>query len=330
MSPPSGAARVRFSVVSFAPRGSRLAVVGSCPELGEWNVDRAQRMSCRLGDGRLQSEPDFHWCDVTLPAFCGTLDPAVEYKFIELDGQGNVRWEELRGTTNRRLVFNGETTNEVVLLPVERFAEGGGSECDHTGRFYQGVKERKEISVRRVLAQLFVGSCPRLESHIDYLRQLGVTTVVNFQTEGDCRANCVAGIGMEDDPMSIAKVYESRGMQYVWMPTFDMDTDGRALMLPQASFVFAGLIRRGHVVYSHCNAGVGRSVAAVCGYLAFVLGLSLTQMQHVVAGARPVAFFDFEALNRARPHYEAMFGQAADDASDDKCRAESLALLACA
>ena len=37
------------------------------------------------------------------------------------------------------------------------FAEPGGSEGDHTARFYQGVKERGEISVRKVLNQLLGG-----------------------------------------------------------------------------------------------------------------------------------------------------------------------------
>lgn len=52
-------------------------------------------------------------------------------------------------------------------------------------------------------------------------------------------------------------------------------------MLPQASFLFAQVLRRGHTIYSHCNAGVGRSVAAACGFLTFALGLSLRQMQYV-------------------------------------------------
>jgi len=91
-----------------------------------------------------------------------------------------------------------------------------------------------------------VGSCPRQRSHIDYLQSLGITTVFNFQTEDDCKRNCVAGIGMEEDPLAVSKIYESKGMQYIWMPTFDMSTDGRAQMLPQASFLIAQVLRRGH------------------------------------------------------------------------------------
>ena len=91
-------------------------------------------------------------------------------------------------------------------MPVVRFAEPGGGESDHTARFYQGVKERGEISIRKVLEQLFVGSCPRHRSHIDQLKSLGVSVVVNFQTEEDCKRNCVSGIGMEEDPMAVSRV----------------------------------------------------------------------------------------------------------------------------
>lgn len=324
---PEAPRAVRFSVVSFAPKGVQLAVIGGCLELGDWAIERAPKLQCRLGETRLQSEPDFHWVDVPfkdLPA-----DGSVEYKFVELDG-AKVKWEDLGSPKqNRRLELDSERAGDVALLPVVRFAEGNGGESDHTGRFYQGVKDRGEISVRRVLSQLFVGSCPRQKEHIDYLKSsLGVTVVVNFQTEEDCKRNCVAGIGMEEDAHAVSRLYASLGMEYIWLPTFDMSTDGRAQMLPQASFLFLSLLRRGHVIYSHCNAGVGRSVAAACGCLHFGLGLSARQMQHVVAASRPVAFFDFKALERARPHYEAMFGSVVEDETRDyKCHAEALATL---
>ena len=241
--------------------------------------------------------------------------------------------------------------DQTVLLPVVRFAEPGGGESDHTARFYQGVcgfvgasfsdarlvhavdpsvlveasrtlqvKERGEISIRKILSQLYVGSCPRNRSHIDQLHSLGISVVVNFQTEEDCKRNCVSGIGMEEDPLAVSRVYDSKGMQYIWMPTFDMSSDGRAQMLPQASFLFGQLIRRGHTVYSHCNAGVGRSVAAACGYLTFFLGLSQRQMHHVMASSRPVAYFDFEALERARPRFQALFAGEETAEADSKCK----------
>eukprot|EP00913_Durusdinium_trenchii_P031664 g29651.t2 len=100
---------------------------------------------------------------------------------------------------------SGETDPDsgALLLPVERFAEPGGSESDHTARFYQGVKERQEISVRKVLR-----------------------------------------LGLEDLP-------------------------------------------------------------------------------GVMASSRPVAFFDFEALHRARPHYDALFGAEGSDGDGDGAAVET-------
>lgn len=320
--------RVRFSVVSFAPPGVSLAVIGSTPSLGKWNPKNAVPLKAKLADTRLRSEPDYHSADIEIPEL---NSETIEYKFIECSSE--IKWEDLGGQKNRNLkleednVTHTDDGEALLLLAVERFAEPGGSEHDHTSRFYQGVKDRGEISVRKVLNQLFVGSCPRQRSHIDYLKSLGITTVFNFQTEEDCKRNCVAGIGMEEDPLAVSKLYEAKGMQYIWMPTFDMSTDGRAQMLPQASFLFAQVLRRGHTVYSHCNAGVGRSVAAACGYLTFALQLSLRQMQHIMAGSRPVAFFDFEAMERARPRYKALFGTESLSEEDQKCQQEALALL---
>jgi len=308
---------VRFSLTCFAPVGHRLAIVGNCKELGEWRPNDARIMACRLGDGRLHSEPDFHWVDIELPAKLALQSPGVEYKFIELDGS-QVHWEQLDGDVNRQLRLD-ERFEELYLLPVEKFGTAK-NESDQTASFYSGVKQRGEISVRRVTSQIFIGSCPRSVAHIDYLSSLGITAVANFQSEEDCKNNCVAGIGMEQNAEAVRNEYERRGMRYIWTPTADMSSDGRTKMLPQTSATFAGLLREGHVVYSHCNAGVGRSVSAVCGYLSFILGFSDRQLQHVVASSRPAAFFDFDALHKARPVFEANYLQ-----NSAASRAEALA-----
>lgn len=65
-------------------------------------------------------------------------------------------------------------------------------------------------------------------------------------------------------------------------------------------------------------------MAAACGYLTYALGLSVRQMQHVVASSRPVAFFDFEALERARPRYEALFNGDGEQEVDLRCKDRDL------
>ena len=47
----------------------------------------------------------------------------------------------------------------------------------------------------------------------------------------------------------------------------------------------------------------------------------------MMASSRPVAFFDFEAMERARPRYQALFAEEGDAMKDAKCKEEALALL---
>ena len=313
------AMKIRFSVVSPAPVGVCLAVCGSSKSLGEWKEQHAVRLKAHLAADsklpRLLSEPDFHSADIEVPEL-GTED--IQYKFLELGTKDNIiKWEkEIHTLKHEDEDVMHKDGGPVVLLPVVRW-ESDASEKSITSLFFQGVKERGEISVRQVLSHLFVGSCPRSLEHIDFLHSLGITAVLNFQTEDDCTKNCIPEIGMDKNPLAVRDFYDSKGMQYIWMPTWDMDTQGRANMLIQASFLLAQILRNGHRVYLHCNAGVGRSTAAACGYLTFVLGLSARETQHVVASSRPVAVFNFEAIEVARPRYKALF-------EDGRCKEEAL------
>lgn len=80
-------------------------------------------------------------------------------------------------------------------------------------------------------------------------------------------------------------------------------------MLPQAVFLLHGLLENGHTVYVHCNAGVGRSTAAVCGLLMYVLGWSLRKVQYFVTARRPAVYIDEEALVQAQAGFMHKFGQ---------------------
>lgn len=84
---------------------------------------------------------------------------------------------------------------------------------------------------------------------------------------------------------------------------------GRVRMLPQAVFLLHGLLENGHSVYVHCNAGVGRSTAAVCGLLMYVLGWSARKVQYFVTARRPAVYIDEEALLQARADFVRKFGQ---------------------
>ncbi|XP_072218799.1 laforin isoform X2 [Leuresthes tenuis] len=166
----------------------------------------------------------------------------------------------------------------------------------------------------RVLPRVWLGSCPRQAEHvtIKMKHELGITAVMNFQNEWDvvnnshgCRRNSDEAM----TPETMMHLYKECGLVYVWIPTPDMSTEGRVRMLPQAVFLLRGLLENGHTVYVHCNAGVGRSTAAVCGLLMYVLGWSLRKVQYFVAAKRPAVYIDEEALVQAQADFIQKFGQ---------------------
>ena len=71
----------------------------------------------------------------------------------------------------------------------------------------------------------------------------------------------------------------------------------------------------------------GRYIPHTLSVFPWIVGLSFREMQHVMASSRPVAFFDFEAMERAKPRYAALFAEEGDAMKDAKCKEEALALL---
>lgn len=59
--------------------------------------------------------------------------------------------------------------------------------------------------------------------------ELGVTAVMNFQTEWDIVQNS-SGCNRYPEPMTpdtMIKLYKEEGLAYIWMPTPDMSTEGK-------------------------------------------------------------------------------------------------------
>lgn len=80
-------------------------------------------------------------------------------------------------------------------------------------------------------------------------------------------------------------------------------------MLPQAVCLLHALLENGHTVYVHCNAGVGRSTAAVCGWLQYVMGWNLRKVQYFLMAKRPAVYIDEDALTRAEADFIQKFGK---------------------
>ncbi|XP_005043823.1 PREDICTED: laforin isoform X2 [Ficedula albicollis] len=216
---------------------------------------------------------------------------------------------------DRSCVYNqSNIVDGVYCLPIAHWIEVSGhtDEMKHTTDFYFNIAGHQAIHYSRILPNIWLGSCPRQLEHvtIKLKHELGVTAVMNFQTESDIVQNSW-GCNRYPEPMSpeiLMKLYKEEGLAYVWLPTADMSTEGRVQMLPQAVCLLHGLLQNGHTVYVHCNAGVGRSTALQSGWLKYVMGWSLRKVQYFLAARRPAVYIDEEALNRAEDDFYQKFG----------------------
>ncbi|XP_049612644.1 laforin isoform X1 [Syngnathus scovelli] len=302
----------RFGVIVTADSPYvELFILGSREEMGQWDPSKAVRMrACRSSVST--REPCLWLGDVRLrEPFKDTL----WFKFIRRT-DGNYVWEGNGPHHDRTCTYDEQNVVDGVYChPIGHWIEETGhtDEMKHTTNFYFSVAGQNAMHFSRVLPRLWLGSCPRRAEHmtIKMKHDLGISAVMNFQTEDDVVNNshgCRENLDEAMTPDSVMKLYNRCGLAYVWIPTPDMSTEGRIRMLPQAVFLLHGLLENGHTVYVHCNAGVGRSTAAVCGLLMYVLGWSLRKVQYVVTARRPVAYIDEEALVRARDDFVAKFG----------------------
>ncbi|XP_052606999.1 laforin isoform X1 [Peromyscus californicus insignis] len=269
------------------------------------------------------------------------------YKFLQREPGGELRWE---GSETCKVLHQGLSLNSglptiwkdnllsdptgngphhdrcctynennlvdgVYCLPVGHWIEATGhtNEMKHTTDFYFNIAGHQAMHYSRILPNIWLGSCPRQLEHvtIKLKHELGITAVMNFQTEWDIIQNS-SGCNRYPEPMTpdtMMKLYKEEGLAYIWMPTPDMSTEGRVQMLPQAVCLLHALLENGHTVYVHCNAGVGRSTAAVCGWLHYVIGWSLRKVQYFVMAKRPAVYIDEDALAQAQEDFFQKFGK---------------------
>lgn len=82
-----------------------------------------------------------------------------------------------------------------------------------------------------MLPRVWLGSCPRQVEHVTIKmpQELGITAVMNFQTEWDVVNNssgCRRNTDEAMTPETMMRLYRDSGLVYVWLPTPDMSTEG--------------------------------------------------------------------------------------------------------
>ncbi|PNJ78874.1 EPM2A isoform 2, partial [Pongo abelii] len=108
-------------------------------------------------------------------------------------------------------------------------ATGHTNEMKHTTDFYFNIAGHQAMHYSRILPNIWLGSCPRQVEHvtIKLKHELGITAVMNFQTEWDIVQNS-SGCNRYPEPMTpdtMIKLYREEGLAYIWMPTPDMSTE---------------------------------------------------------------------------------------------------------
>lgn len=242
----------------------------------------------------------------------------------------NAVWEGHSESDNRKFIFNGDpnltthvynlainmTPDIIYSMPVALFRDplSAVSEASHTTRYYRRLKEKGEMHFSQILMRVYVGTCPRNKKHIEKLKnEAKISDVINFQTLEDIIENYPDPEGTPlQGERSISKVYDifdSFNIRYIWIPTTDMCSASRARTIAQASFLLAGLLQRSDCtgIYIHCNAGVGRSIACISGFMHCCLGVPVRLTNLIISARRPVAYFDEPALIQGAKDFEIKF-----------------------
>ena len=111
--------------------------------------------------------------------------------------------------------------------------------------------------------KLVIGSCPITAGDVGQLKAEGITAVLNLQTDEDLKPR-------EIDWPAMTDAYRHAGIEIRRFPIADFSPQDMRRKLRAAVAVLDGLIRAGHVVYVHCNAGINRSPTVAVAYLHWV------------------------------------------------------------
>jgi len=142
------------------------------------------------------------------------------------------------------------------------------------------------IEFARVNPTLFVGTCPSNELDIKQIRLMGVTGVLNLQTDEDFVKWKVNYPQVEQASYDFDLVIQR-------MPIIDFDDEDLTQHLPAAVNLLHRLIAVGHTIYLHCTAGRDRSPTVAVAYLAKYKNMTVEQAKD-----------HLESLRACRPKIE--------------------------
>jgi lysophospholipase L1-like esterase len=109
----------RFQISAYTQTGESIALIGSTPELGLWDIKRcvhlhtsADRYPLWWTDKEIDIQPSLESSDRV----------KVEYKYVRLNSKGNVQWEDIR--ENRWLPIDSDDQGKTIIVEDGVFGYG--------------------------------------------------------------------------------------------------------------------------------------------------------------------------------------------------------------
>lgn len=131
-----------------------------------------------------------------------------------------------------------------------------------------------------ILPNLMVGEYPNPHDVSWLVSQSGITAVLSLQDDADLLSK-----NLELD--RLIAVCRAENVRFDRVPLPDGDTLTLARLLDDVVNLLNDLLRDGHRVYLHCNAGMNRAPTVAVAYLHACEGLSLTAARDFVKAQRP-------------------------------------------
>lgn len=254
---------VRFVAHHPLPAGQRLAVVGGHPELGDWESPRPMDLGA---DRTLDTGGRGPCWEATVPFSEPVEDLA--YRYVVLASEP--RWER-------------EPDRHLAVPAVEDVANGLMETSDRnlvTG-----------LDLNWVDSDVCVGPYPQTSEHADALAEMGVTAVVNLQTDHDLRHR---GVDLD----RLHRALRQHGIELHRLPIRDFDEADLIRHLPAAAALLNRLTESGHRTYVHCTAGMGRAPAVILSYLVR-RGHDLPEAQAHLGNRHPASAPNLAAVQHA-------------------------------
>ncbi|EFJ30492.1 hypothetical protein SELMODRAFT_89622 [Selaginella moellendorffii] len=164
--------------------------------------------------------------------------------------------------------------------------------------------QRFGLRYTKMTEHVVVGSCLQNGAEMQQLKQMGITAILNLQSESE-------QLNWGIDKSSITEAAQANGMLSVFLRFRDVDTVDLRRKLPLAVGILYRLLRAGHHIYVTCTSGMDRAPACVIAYLHWIQDVPLQSAVdfvtnlHLCGPDRPAlvwATWDLIAMVEKRNH----------------------------